>query len=909
MPEIRREVLRLVKAKGFGELTPVQKKAIPRVLNNEDLLITAPTGFGKTEAAMIPVLSRLLDLHDKGERDGIQALYITPLKSLNRDMLDRLEFWCKMLGLRVSVRHGDTKQSERTRQRDSPPHILVTTPETLQSVLVAPKLKDSLSNVRFVIVDEVHELADSKRGVQLSMGLARLRLKSPEFQVIGLSATVSNKKEVARFLSKKCEVVEQGLGRRLNIRVEMPESDRPEFKGFGLKQDSRARLGLVVDLISKSRRTLVFVNTRFAAESLGHLLSRTEVRERVAVHHSSLSRDSRLEAEAEFKREASSLKAVVCTSSLELGIDIGEIDLVIQYNSPREVARLVQRVGRSGHRKHLIPKGVIIAGDELDCIESLVIRDKAIAGELEPASVRKNALDVAGHQLAGLALDLESIKLRDALKAFNYTSCFESLSLSELEAVARLMGNASCFDYDGETVRKNKRTKFYYYENVSTIRDVNKKWVRNAVDRKSVALLDESFVAEYLREGVSFIMRGSAWRVMAVTDEEVVVEPTQDLTAAIPEWVGQEIPVSIEVARAVENAFTKPPKAGKAMEERLSEFLSKQAKYFTPTKGKCFVEEGENYAVVHSFYGLKANEALARALSFLLSKRQRIPVRIKANAYGVLLEFNKRPRTRDIVNALNSLDANSLERLLVANLPNTRIYQRRLLGVAKAMGLVAKKAELHDFGLKRLASALEGTPAAEEALRETRFREVDSQALGKFLEETRFEEAPYSDSASPLAKEFFSYGSFSELITPGAPSEELVQAFKDNLMEKTQGLYCQYCNKTHTLSLNEAPSELKCPYCGSSQLTLKDFKQVLEKRAKKRRLTQEEYKELNEAYRVSNLISANGSRALYALNTFGVGPETAARLLSRMPKNEVEFYSALLDAQKNFIKTRSYWRI
>jgi ATP-dependent helicase Lhr and Lhr-like helicase len=880
---LRRELMDLVKAKGFNEFTSIQQKAFPLILEGRDVLLIAPTGFGKTEAAVLPILSRLLELHEEGEKEGIQLLYITPLTALNRDMLDRLSFWCRLLGLRVGVRHGDTPSSERTRQRDFPPNVLVTTPETLQAVLIAPKLKDSLSNVRFVCVDEVHELVESKRGLQLAAGLARLRLKSPRFQVVGLSATVGNRSEVAEFLSPSCRVVEQSFSRKPEVNVVFPRKGGKALKGVGLGEESRARLSVITDLIESHKRSLVFVNTRYLAESLGSLLSQTRVGKKVAVHHSSLSRDARVETEKEFKKDASGLKAVVCTSSLELGIDIGAIDLVIQFGSPRRVARLLQRVGRSGHRRDLVPKGVVVCNDELDFLEARVIKKKALKNDLEPLFLRSNPLDVAAHQLAGLALDFDRIDLGVALKVLNSCSVFD-LSLEELRGVAEQSASAKCVDFDGKTVSKRARTKLYYYENLSTIRDLKKLWVRNAATRRAVGLLDESFVFEYLGEGATFVTRGKAWRVLSVNEEEVVVEPASDLTAAIPEWVGEELPVSFEVASAVEEEFSS---------ESRDSFVKKQLACFKP--GGLVVEQGGDWVVVHSFWGLKANEALARVIGAVVDVRG--GMRLKPRAYGVLVEARKICAEK-VAESLRALNASSAERVLNAALVNTALYRKRFIGVAKAFGIISKKAELSHFSVKRLAAALRDSPAGVETLNEIKHGFLDAGRAINLLDSSRVR--VYSGKQSPLSKKFFGFGAFGELVAPTA-GPEVLESFKHKLFEKKQGVYCTFCGKTHAVSLYEAPDEPRCPFCKSKRLTLKKFGEAWEK-GKPR-------KEVEQAELVANLVSEYGSRALLALATYGVGPDTAARVLGRMHSNEEDFFFDLLDAQKTFIKTRKFWRI
>ena len=360
--DLHPDVLHLAQLKGFAEFTEVQKKAFPKVLEKKDVLLIAPTGFGKTEAALLPILSNLYE--EKGQ-SGVRVLYITPLRALNRDMLSRLEFYCGQLGLRLGVRHGDTSAYERTKQKAQPPDVLITTPESLNALLVFG-MRDALKNVKFVVVDEVHELVYSKRGVSLSLALERLRLLTP-FSVIGLSATVSAPADVAAFLSKSAEVVDCSHLRSLDLEAVRP---RKGASVPGLSPETSARLGAIEALVRSHQKSLIFVNTRFLAEGLGALL-RGILGEDVAVHHSSLSREARMEVEDAFKN--GTLKALVCTSSLELGMDIGQVDLVIQIGSPRQVSRLVQRVGRSGHRKHLTPKGVVLCNADIDFAEAQIL--------------------------------------------------------------------------------------------------------------------------------------------------------------------------------------------------------------------------------------------------------------------------------------------------------------------------------------------------------------------------------------------------------------------------------------------------------------------------------------------------------------------------------------------------------
>jgi ATP dependent helicase, Lhr family len=342
--------------RGFLKATEPQRMAIPKILNGRNVLVIAPTGSGKTEAAVLPVLSMLRWGLDRGEftDKGIYILYITPLRALNRDLLDRLIWWGERVGIKVDVRHGDTDQSDRVRQSKNPPQMLITTPETLQAMLSGKRLREHLMKLRWIIVDEIQELAEDKRGTQLALTLERIKwLIGKKPQIIGLSATVGSPEEVAKFLvgdDGECDIVQSSIVREMKIDVIHPtpsKEDEEIADNMYLYPEAVARLKVIKDLISKNGATIIFVNTRSMAELLMYRLAMLGY-DSVGIHHSSLSRVSRATTERAFKD--GKLRAVIATSSLELGIDIGRVDFVIQYVSPHQIVRLVQRIGRSGHR-------------------------------------------------------------------------------------------------------------------------------------------------------------------------------------------------------------------------------------------------------------------------------------------------------------------------------------------------------------------------------------------------------------------------------------------------------------------------------------------------------------------------------------------------------------------------------
>ncbi|MFB6132339.1 MAG: DEAD/DEAH box helicase, partial [Halanaeroarchaeum sp.] len=384
--------------RGFDRPTEPQRRAIPPIADGEDALVVAPTGTGKTETAMLPIFDALVETRP----DGFGALYVTPLRALNRDMQERLEWWGETLDLEVDVRHGDTTDYRRGQQADDPPDVLVTTPETLQAMLTGSKLRKGLESVDHVVVDEVHELAASKRGAQLTVGLERLRELAGPFQRVGLSATVGDPETVGKFLTgdRGCTVVEVDVTSKIDFRVLEPEV-RPEDEQLASKLMTSATMASHVrtirEVVDDHDSTLIFVNTRQTAEALGSRFKKLGAN--IGVHHGSLSKSARIEVESAFKD--GEIDALLCTSSMELGIDVGRIDHVVQYASPREVARLLQRVGRAGHRQDEVSTGTIVTGHPDDTIEAMAIARRALAGEVEDADIHQGSLDVVANQVVG----------------------------------------------------------------------------------------------------------------------------------------------------------------------------------------------------------------------------------------------------------------------------------------------------------------------------------------------------------------------------------------------------------------------------------------------------------------------------------------------------------------------------
>src|SRR5712692_10053708 len=445
---------------GIGHLNEMQALCIPRIRSGSNLLIVAPTGSGKTEAALFPVLEGLAS----GTEAGIRALYITPLRALNRDMIDRVQHLVSSTGLMAAVRHGDTPPSERRKQAAAPPDILITTPETLQAILPGKLMQRHLKNAKYVIIDEVHQLAADRRGIQLAVALERLRSVAGGFQLIGLSATVGHPGSIAALFGGKnpLEILVAPLEKQYEYRVEWPRPIDKDFetaRDFYITPEAAAGLSAIDDTLDESRSTLVFVNARPLAELLGSRLSM--LRQDVAVHHGSLPREERERVEAGFK--GGEIKGLVSTSTLELGIDIGSVDKVVQYNSPRQVTSLIQRVGRSGHKLDRTSRGLVLAVSSDDAIESLAAVQAARDQDLEPLHVHRLALDVLAHQIVGAALDQGGTATwSDILSTIRTSEPYRELEDVQADRVAEFLAHLGVIRQEGDSVRFTPKSRRDY---------------------------------------------------------------------------------------------------------------------------------------------------------------------------------------------------------------------------------------------------------------------------------------------------------------------------------------------------------------------------------------------------------------------------------------------------------------
>ncbi|MEM3786490.1 MAG: DEAD/DEAH box helicase [Nitrososphaeria archaeon] len=838
---------------GFKEPTEPQIKAIPPILNGENVLLVAPTGTGKTEAAFFPILSKIV----AQERcPGIKLLYITPLRALNRDLLDRLEWWCKRFDLKLAVRHGDTSALERSKQSIAPPDILITTPETFQAILPAKRIRKHLKAVKWVIVDEVHELAEDKRGAQLSLGLERLRENvNEDFQLIGLSATVGSPENVAKFLvgtNRNCKIIDVRIERQLKVEIVYP---RPEPQDYLLASklfmfpEVVARLRLIRKLIEEHNSTLVFTNTRIENEILGSRFKVWESEFPVSVHHGSLSKSSRIKAERELKEGL--LKGIICTSSLEMGIDIGRLDLVIQYNSPRQVTRLVQRVGRSGHKIGMVANGVIITQDSDDFWESVIIAKRALKGCLEKTNVIDKPLDVLAHQLTGILLDGHRLSLEEVFDFVRRSYVYRNLSKEEFMMVVNYLCErrpslARVLDNNFRKPIRIGPLYQYYFNTLSMIPEEKHYLVVDEHD-EPIGTLDESFVAEYGEVGLKFILRGAIWRVENISEGRVHVRLENDPTGAIPFWVGEEIPVPYEIAnevgilrRKVYEYYRKNIDKEKIIsaiceeysisfnecEYGIKEILEHIEKGFpVPTDKTVTIERWKEFIIIQCCWGHLVNRTLGRTLSHILSNRFGYPIGVQFDPYRIVLRAPWLTQ-QDVIEALNDIEPQKLEEIVRKELLGSGIFKRHFVNVAKKFGAISKDATLSDISIQKLIEALKDTAVIEEALRSTLRSETDIENSKKVLEMIRAKEikleAVLNEELSPIARVGMEELSRrTEIVPPERLKHIIVQVVKARLLEEAFTVVCTECwNYIDNFRVKNLLYGISCPKCGSKKIGL-----------------------------------------------------------------------------------------
>jgi ATP-dependent Lhr-like helicase len=927
---------------GLEEPSDIQKIAIPSILRGENVLVIAPTGTGKTLASILPIFNMFLELRSCGETNGISMLYVTPLRALNRDIVRRLELIGKELDIKVQVRHGDTPTSTRTQQAKSPPEMLVTTPETLQAILPGRRMREHLKGVRWVVVDEIHELATDKRGVQLTLALERLQhLAGRNFQRIGLSATVGEEEKVGRFLAgsdRTITVAKSEELRRFEVQIQYvpPNSqDAKDSDRFGLPPTTIARARRISEIISEKRSTLVFTNTREQAEAVGSQLRVLCPDLGVRVHHGSLSREIREEVEKGF--HDGTVKGVICTSSLELGMDIGRVDFIVQCMSPRMSTRLIQRVGRSGHTLRGLAKGTVIGTWADDLLEAAVIAKNSKGGRIEKTLIHDKAFDVLAHQVAGIALDLKRAKLEDAYQIIRGAYPYREVTGEEFHALVKFLDSLRIIRLMDDVISARfPRTFGYYYENLSVIPDVKRFDVFDFIRKRRIGTLDQDFVARKCKGGTVFIIHGQTWRVINVNEEKlsVEVEPTVPTLDAIPSWEGEIIPVSFEIAQEVgrlrgalseksDDQLNETQRELELTDAAISKVLetvrSQQQNFPVPTDKHIIIEKFENCIIIHACFGSTVNDTLAMILASMLSAKYGVNVATQTDPYRIAIICPFKIEPEMVALELSKFTPEDVETVLNGALQASDLFAWKQWHVARRFGIVERKADYRSHRARMLVRAMKDTPVNVETKREVLQEKFDLSTTKTLVANIQSGELAIdiaqerTESCSPYATPIIDKIIPHDLLRPAVPSKSLTDIVRERLLADTVRLVCVFNGDWDAVRVVGQLSErIRCPKCSSTLIAATyrsndKLASIVKKKKRGTRLTPEEQHNWQQAWLSASLVQTKGREAVIVMSGRGVGPATATRVLRRPHKAPEDLYVDILKAEREYARTRLFW--
>jgi ATP-dependent Lhr-like helicase len=726
----------------FESFSITQQYGVPAVWERKNILISAPTGGTKTLTAFLSIINYLVGLAEKNQLDNrIYAVYISPLKALSNDIHKNLveplaeinelakKKGIKLQEIRVGLRTGDTTEAERAKMARKAPHIFITTPESLAIILTSKKFSEYLTATEFCIIDEIHAL-DNKRGTYLSISLERLNKLSSVWPVkVGLSATVEPLEEVARFLvgmgdEREVEIAKVPLIKTLDIKVLSPVKNL--IGDVNIAEDT---YNVIHDLVKEHKTTLIFTNTRAGTERVVNRLKDkfpTEYTDNIAAHHSSLSKAHRFNIEERLRN--GDFKVVVCSTSLELGIDIGYIDLVIMLGSPKASSRALQRIGRAGHKLHEIPKGRFVIMDRDDLVECAVIQKEMIEKKIDKIRFPRNCLDVLSQQIYGMAIS-QIWDIEELFSVIRNSYCYYTLSKNDFyDVISYLAGEYDLeknyiygkiwYDKDTKQVgKKGKMARVMYLQNIGTIPEESFIDVKIAPAGEKIGVIDEGFM-ERMKKGDVFVLGGNKYVYLYSRGMNIYVHPAVNRNPTIPSWFSEMLPLSIDSANEINNLRslvhsefkdaqkskifgTSSSKESNELKEKKTEHIKKviaeylhmdvkdtttdsiyqyfeeQAKFLEiPNSRLILIEKykGEkNYLLVHSMYGRRVNDALSRALGFLMGHvgNRDIEIGINDNGFyfaGERMNFDK---------ALEYLTPQNIEEILVESIERTDVLARR----------------------------------------------------------------------------------------------------------------------------------------------------------------------------------------------------------------------------------------
>ncbi len=753
----------------YTELTEPQAYAVPLIHSGKNVLVSAPTGSGKTLTAFISIINELFLMAKSGElEDRIYCVYISPLKALANDINRNLEVPLSEImelarrekidapKIRVGVRSGDTSASERQKMLRKPPHILITTPESLSLMLTAPKFREKFRTVRYVIVDEIHELANNKRGVLLSLNLERLFNLAGHFQRIGLSATQAPIEDIARYLvglengkERDVYIIQPPVRKSLDLKVLTPVED---LTMVPYEVATERMYDMLVKIIEEHRTTLIFTNTRSGAEHVAYKLKERGVSS-IEAHHGSLSKETRLAVEEKLK--SGELKCVISSTSLELGIDIGYIDIVVQIGSPKSVAKALQRIGRSGHAYGKIAKGRFVVFELDDLVECTALVKCAYEGKIDRIRIPENSLDVLAQVLVGMSLE-QRWNVEDAYALVRNSYCYRNLPREKFIEVLRYLGGKvhgnefySKIWYDEETgmFGKKRSSRMIYFMNIGTIPDESD-YLAVDVEGKRLGSLSEKFV-EKLQRGDVFVLGAKSYEVVKLTSTRVVVRPVTGKRPTVPSWAGEMLPrsfdLSLEVGIFRERVRDVIAEDGEeaAMEYIMKEYfldrsgarsvvsyIKEQMHHDVPTHRHVVIEgyvdsRNKHNIIFHYPFGRRVNDALSRAYAHAITEQYGMNVGISVTDDAFMLTLKRKVPVREVAGLVNVHNVDEIVREAIFN---TELFKQRFRHVAarafmvlrryKGRNISVARQQLRSDKILRILRDIPGFPVMEETFNE-----------------------------------------------------------------------------------------------------------------------------------------------------------------------------------------------
>ncbi|MBS3071356.1 ATP-dependent helicase [Candidatus Pacearchaeota archaeon] len=794
----------------FKDFSLTQLYGVKNIHDRKNILVSAPTGGTKTLTAFLGILNYLVELALKNElEDKIYAVYNSPLKALSNDISVNLlgplsemrvlaeKKQLKMQEIRVGLRTGDTTMSERAKMAKKAPHILVTTPESLAIILTTTKTVDQLKALEFMIIDEIHALTN-KRGVYLSLTLERLHSISLIEPVrIGLSATISPLEEIAKFLvgvGRDCLIAEVKLLKKIEISIDFPGNEILETE----TGESQKELYKMLDkIIENHKTTLIFTNTRAATERIVHYLDLHfpgKYVGAIGTHHSSMSKDQRFDIENKLRK--GELRVVVSSTSLELGIDIGSIDIVVLLRSPKSVSRALQRIGRAGHKLHDNPKGEFVVLDRDDLVECGVMMKSMIEKKIDSAEIPKNALDVLAQQIYGMAIT-KIWDVDEMLGVIRRSYCYKNLSKNDFfDVVSYLAGDYALEHryvyakiwYDAEKKqigKKGKMARVIYMTNLGTIPEEGfiSVVVQGPVEKRgqTVGKIDESFL-EKLKRGDVFVLGGNKYQFLYTRGMKAYVVADVAKRVTIPSWFSEMLPLNFELACEIGRFRGLVKEKLKSKEkvidfikeylyckdkiaENIYDYFKEQAGFSEIPDDKTLVierfKEEKEYLLFHSLYGRRVNDALARAFAFAAGRLKNRDVEIGINDNGFFISGEG----LDEEKIINWVKGKDLRDILKEAIEKTEILKRRFRHCAARSLMILRsykgreksvgKQQMHSgflyVAVKKLSNEF---PILREARREVMEDLMDIDNAEKVLNLIRTGKLKIAKKRTPLVSPF-----------------------------------------------------------------------------------------------------------------------------------------------------------